>query len=390
MATSQTEAGCTASYLALQTRARETLALQPEAPISCIPTAKSQNAPQAGSPHFIIDDNAWSTLRRCVTMASNAASERVTALLATADELVKADDHAKASETLREASHLEPASARVQDAWKVLQRHSATRDAVESIRDYVGSRSEDDGQKALQALKQSQLGTHECREATSLLLYSDPGLPISDQLTASLIASHKEARKEFVSKLESNATEIYGKVYAIGDASFNAFASLTTDDALWETSDKQKLAQRDVFRLNIATLIEAGGEHPDRAMKAIARQLALAPDNVADLIDEDAFDVLLTSLDIRQKQALRSQSMLAIAKVLETTGDKGADVFAQYIGSRVAKGTNDELINAFSAASAVFPMVPAVVSKLFMTDGFVQQLVPNLEKNSEAAAAGKR
>jgi hypothetical protein len=25
-----------------------------------------------------------------------------------------------------------------------------------------------------------------------------------------------------------------------------------------------------------------------------------------------------------------------------------------------------------------------------MTDGFVQQLVPNLEKNSEAAAAGKR
>jgi hypothetical protein len=99
---------------------------------------------------------------------------------------------------------------------------------------------------------------------------------------------------------------------------------------------------------------------------------------------------MLSSLDIRQEQNLRSQSMLAITKIFETTGDEGAEIFSRYIGTRVAKGTNDELINAFSAASAVFPIVPAVVSKLFMTDGFVQQLVPNLEKNSEAAAAGKR
>lgn len=325
-----------------------------------------------------------------MTTNAPAAADKVASLLATVNEHIDAGQYAKASETLREVSHIDPHNAKVQEAWKLLQSHSTTRDAVESIRNYIGSRDEEVGQKALQDLRESQLGPHESEEAVGLLLHSDPGLLLSDQLTSTLITTHKEARKDFVTKLAANATDIYGKVYAKGDNSFNAFASLASDDSLWTAKESQVTAQRDVFRLNIATLIAAGEDNPERAMKAIARQVALAPENVADLLDDDAFDVLLSALDIRQSQSLRSQSMLAIAKVLETTGEEGANTFSQYIATRVAKGTNDELISAFSAASAVFPMVPAVVSKLFMTDGFVQHLVPNLEKNSEAAAAGKR
>jgi hypothetical protein len=323
-------------------------------------------------------------------MAAQAASERVTALLATANDSISAGSYAIASETLREASHIEPQNPRVQEAWKLLESKSTTRDAVESIRNYIGSQQEEVGQKAVQDLRESQLGQHESLEAVSLLLHSDPGLLLSDQLTSTLLLGHKEARKVLADRLVNNATDIYNEIYGKGDATFNTFASLPSDDTLWPSKELQIEAQRDVFRLNIATLIAAGVENPDRAMKAVARQVALAPENVADLLDEDTFDVMLSSLDIRQEQNLRSQSMLAITKIFETTGDEGAEIFSRYIGTRVAKGTNDELINAFSAASAVFPMVPTVVSKLFMTDGFVQQLVPNLEKNSEAAAAGKR
>jgi hypothetical protein len=323
-------------------------------------------------------------------MAAQAASERVTALLATANDSISAGSYAIASETLREASHIEPQNPKVQEAWKLLESKSTTRDAVESIRNYIGSQQEEVGQKAIQDLKESQLGQHESLEAIGLLLHSDPGLPLSDPLTSTLLLGHKEARKVLADRLVNNATDIYNEIYGKGDATFNAFASLPSDETLWPSKELQVEAQRDIFRLNIATLIAAGVENPDRAMKAVARQVALAPENVADLLDEDTFDVMLSSLDIRQEQNLRSQSMLAITKIFETTGDEGAEIFSRYIGTRVAKGTNDELINAFSAASAVFPMVPTVVSKLFMTDGFVQQLVPNLEKNSEAAVAGKR
>jgi hypothetical protein len=328
-------------------------------------------------------------------MAAQAAADRVSALLSAAnDEIFVNGEYAKASEILREASHLEPSNVKVQEAWKLLQSKSTTRDAVESIRNYISSHQDQYAKEALQDLKEGrQLDSHESSEAINLLLHSDsnPGLLLlSDPLLSTLILGQGEVRKQLAGNIISNATDIYNRVYYKGDASFSAFASLTSDEKVWASKTIQIEAQRDVFRLSIASLIAAGIESPERAMRAIARQVALAPENVSDLLDEDAFDVLLSSLDIRQDQNLRSQSMLAIAKVLETTGEEGAELFSRYIATRVAKGTNDELINAFSAASAVFPMVPAVVSKLFMTDGFVQQLVPNLEKNSEAAAAGKR
>jgi hypothetical protein len=322
------------------------------------------------------------------------SADRITALLATANEDIVSGEYAKASEILREASHLEPSNVKVQEAWKLLQSKSTTRDAIESIRNYIGNKQEEYGKKALQDLKKGQqLGQHESAEAINLLLHSDsdPGLLLLlDPLLSTLIIGQGEVRKQLASNITSNATDVYNRVYDKGDAAFNAFASLASDETLWTSKAIQVEAQRDIFRLSTASLIAAGIESPARAMKAIARQVALAPENVSDLLDEDAFDVLLSSLDIRQDQNLRSQSMLAMAKVLEIKGEEGAELFSRYIATRVAKGTNDELINAFSAASAVFPMVPAVVSKLFMTDGFVQQLVPNLEKNSEAAAAGKR
>jgi hypothetical protein len=91
-------------------------------------------------------------------MAAQAASKRVTALLATANDSISAGSYAIASETLREASHIEPQNPRVQEAWKLLESKSTTRDAVESIRNYIGSQQEEVGQKAIQDLRESQLG----------------------------------------------------------------------------------------------------------------------------------------------------------------------------------------------------------------------------------------
>ncbi|KAI7642490.1 ARM repeat-containing protein, partial [Hortaea werneckii] len=70
--------------------------------------------------------------------------------------------------------------------------------------------------------------------------------------------------------------------------------------------------------------------------------------------------------------------------------EDGEKLFASFVTNHVAKKTNDDLIMAFSAASSVFPVLPAVASRLFLTEGFVQGLVPHLERNSEAAASGKK
>ena len=125
-------------------------------------------------------------------------------------------------------------------------------------------------------------------------------------------------------------------------------------------------------------------------MRCIARLLTAAPDTVSSIVDAEVLDAILSSLDIRLAAPLRAQAMLATSKLLEATKEEGEKQFSQFIMGRASKQTNDDLIIVFSAAAAVFPVIPAVAARLFLTDGLVQQLVPNLERNSEDGAAGKR
>lgn len=324
-------------------------------------------------------------------MSSAEEQERISQLLAQADEAARGDGLQKASELLKEASHLDPDNAKVKDAWLALQKREQTGNLIGLLRSYLGAGPESDGQKALQALRQKRLPPAEAEEAVRLLLEpAREAADLLDSLTGTLLYVSVDARKLLAEKLNEPFSELFDQLFERGEESFKALATLAFDQAVWTSKDRQAAAQKDLFRLGIAKLIDVGVENLDRPMQLIARQLSIAPDNVQNLVDEDIFDVVLVCLDIRREPSLRRQAILATSKMLEITKDRGETLFGQFIASKVAKQTNDDLIIAFSVAAAVFPMVPSVAASLFMTDGFVQQLVPNLERNSEAASQGQR
>lgn len=323
-------------------------------------------------------------------MSSAQIQDRIAQLLAQADEAVRGDGLQKASNLLKEASHLDPNNAQVKNAWLALQKREQTGDLINLLRSYLGSGPESDGQKAIQTLKQRRIPRAEADEAIHLLLEPAREADLLDPLTGTLLYVSVDARKVLAEKLWKPFSELFDQFFERGEESFKALATLAFDEAVWTSKDKQVLAQKDLFRLGIAKLIDVGVDHLERPMQLIARQLSIAPDNVQNLVDEDIFDVVLVCLDIRREPNLRRQAMLATSKILETTKERGETLFGHFITSRVAKQTNDDLIIAFSVAAAVFPMVPTIAASLFMTDGFVQQLVPNLERNSEAASQGQR
>lgn len=327
-------------------------------------------------------------------MSSTAAEERVTELLNRCHQYAEAGDLQKAFATLKEASHLEAEDGRVKEALLSLQRREATGDALNLLRSYLESGSkgegEGEGHRALQALNQKSLPQDEAEQALSLLLNTSKNANLVDALTGTLISRSTDAKKVLAAKFSSPITALFAQLYERGPESLRAFAALPFDAPLWASTDAQSRAQRDVFRLCVAELIDVDIQHPERFMQIVARQLALAPENVSSLLDGDAFEIMLNCLDIRSKPALRQQAMLATAKALETTKESGEQLFGQYLATKVGKQTNDDLIMAFSAAAAIFPMIPVVAAQMFMTDGFVQQLVPNLERNSEAASQGQR
>ncbi|SMR61614.1 unnamed protein product [Zymoseptoria tritici ST99CH_3D1] len=323
-------------------------------------------------------------------MSAGGKQDRIALLLEQANAAALADSLVKASELLKEASHLDPENAKVKEAWLALQKQEQTGDLVKLIRGYLDGGDEQDGHKALLVIRQKRLSPSEAEEAIRILLDYTGEAKLLDTLTGTLLYTSVDARKVLVARFKEPISEIFDHLFDRGEESFKALATLPFDEAVWKSKDDQKAAQRDLFRLGIAKLIDAGIDHLERPMQMIARQLSVAPDNVSDLIDDDVFEVVLMSLDIRLEASLRRQAMLATAKALETLKEKGDALFGHFLASKVAKQTNDDLIVAFSAASAVFPMVPTVAANLFMTDGFVQQLVPNLERNSEAASHGQR
>ena len=323
-------------------------------------------------------------------MSSTETQERIAGLLAKADGAIKNDERVKAAEALREASHLDSSNEDVKERWAKLQKADYGINILESLQLYLGSNDAKDGEKALATLKSRQLPAKDATEAIELLLSATTKPDLLDSLTGTLISRHVEARKVVAVRFSDNATEAFEKLFARGEESFKALAILPLEDPLWKSKDTQVTAQRDFFRLSVAKLIAAGAEHLERVMQPIARLLSTAPDAMSDIVDEDVMDAILSSLDIRVETPLRSQAMLATSKLLEATKERGEQLFSDFIMSRASKQTNDDLIIAFSAAAAAFPVIPVVASRLFLTDGFVQQLVPNLERNWEDGAAGRR
>ncbi|OTA25943.1 hypothetical protein BTJ68_12437, partial [Hortaea werneckii EXF-2000] len=318
-------------------------------------------------------------------------SSKLSTLLSQVDDASRINELSKAAALLREASQLAPQDEDIKRRWISLQQREARNsESLTTIKTYIESREEDARKTAIQTLSKKQLTAVEASEAFDLLLGSSSDLPSLDEVLSTLLGRQIEVRRLVAKKIIASATEAFEQLSPCGDETFRAFTGLLFDKSLWPTKDAQQTAQQDLFRLCIASLIDAGVERPDRLMKAVARQLAVQPENVVSLIDEDVFDIVLSELDIRHDNSLRGQAMVAMSRLLEVSKEDGEKLFASFVTNHVAKKTNDDLIMAFSAASSVFPVLPAVASRLFLTEGFVQGLIPHLERNSEAAASGKK
>lgn len=148
----------------------------------------------------------------------------------------------------------------------------------------------------------------------------------------------------------------------------------------WPNESAREIAERDVFQLSLAKLLEVGHDQDGKALKGIARLLATDSPKLHEVLDKETFEAILCSLDNRLPVDVRSQATLATAKYLEASPSEGQKFLLDFIQTRVARQRNEDLITAFSAAAAVFPLVPSIASSFFLFEGFVPSLAPLLQR----------
>ena len=207
---------------------------------------------------------------------------------------------------------------------------------------------------------------------------------LQDGIVSGLLRESSPAKAWLAKQLHQCSNNLaFEDIYSIGNGAANGIATVVLDPSAWSSNDLRDACEKDVFQLYLAKLLEAGDEHNGRALKGIARLLAADAEKLHELMDDKCFDSVLKCLDDRNPIEVRSQATLATAKYLEVS-DKGQKTLINYVTTRVERQQNEDLVLAFSAAAGVFPVAPSIASALFLTKGFLESLIPLVEKKAKS------
>ncbi|WEW60931.1 SWI5-dependent HO expression protein 4 [Emydomyces testavorans] len=324
-------------------------------------------------------------------MVSVINHDRAALLAREAVELVDAGHRQAATRNLREAIALAPENSEVKAAFlKVREDEEINHPLLTLCRRYINQQDEDAGREATKYLQQEGLEPPPAVALESLkLLLGVPAPKLSttqDDIISGLVRQSAACRLHFAAELQNSVTHFFDELYDRGDGSVVCLDTVVLDKGLWQSDQNRSHCESELLQLFIAKLMESGHDHDGRSLKGIARLLAVDAHSLHHLIDEEGFDVILSSLDLRLPIDVRSQATLATAKYLEASQETGQQLFTNIIKARVAKQRQEDYIIAFSAAAVVFPLIPAIASTLFLSEGFLQSLTPLLYRRQKYSA----
>ncbi|KAJ5397779.1 hypothetical protein N7509_005892 [Penicillium cosmopolitanum] len=314
-------------------------------------------------------------------MVQATGEERAAHLAREAVELVDAGHREAASRNLREALSIAPENSEVKAAFlKIQQEEENDHQLLNLCRRYTTRQDDSAGKEAAAYLRTDGLKPPENVALESLkLLLAEPAHALTDmqdEIISGLVRQSVSVRQYFSTQLQISVTTFFDEIYDRGDGAAVCLDTVVLDPTVWPSESTRSHCEDELFQLFLAKLMESGHDLDGRSLKGITRLLAVDAERLQNLIDDEGFEVILTSLDNRLPLELRSQATLATAKYLEVSQDAGAKKFSALIAAMIAKGRLDDLIIAFSAVAAVFPVAPAAAASVFLSDELMNALKP--------------
>lgn len=263
---------------------------------------------------------------------------------------------------------------------KIQQHEENDHQLLDLCRRYTTNKDETAGKDAAAYLRTDGLKPpgNVALESLKLLL----GLPAQElseaqnEIISGLIRQNASVRQYFSDQLQVSVTTFFDEIYDRGDGAAVCLDTVVLDPAVWPSEETRLHCESELFQLFLAKLLESGHDFDGRALKGITRLLAVDAGRLQHLIDNEGLEVILSSLDHRLPLELRSQATLATAKYLEAAKDTGEKNLSALIAAMIGKGRLDDLIIAFSALAAVFPVAPTAAATVFLSDELRKCLTP--------------
>lgn len=258
---------------------------------------------------------------------------------------------------------------------------------MDLCRRYTANKDETAGKEAAVYLRTDGLKPPENVALESLKLLM--GLPaqalseVQDEIISGMIRQSASVRQYFSNQLQISVTTFFDEIYDRGDGAAVCLDTVVLDPGVWPAEDTRSHCESELFQLFLAKLLESGHDFDGRALKGITRLLAVDAGRLQHLVDDEGLEVILSSLDHRLPLELRSQATLATAKYLEAAKETGEKKFTALIAAMIGKGRLDDLIVAFSAVAAVFPVAPTAAASVFLSEDFLSVLTPLASRDAK-------
>ncbi|KAK3906105.1 hypothetical protein C8A05DRAFT_41044 [Staphylotrichum tortipilum] len=109
---------------------------------------------------------------------------------------------------------------------------------------------------------------------------------------------------------------------------------------------------------------------------------------VTKVVGDDGFDTIVRLLDMRQPESIRAHAIACASAFFSAAGEGGKDMLACFLWDRRNHGGSDDYVIAFSAAAALFPVVPEFAEEAFLAQVGTAELGALMTRERSADMVG--
>ena len=314
-------------------------------------------------------------------MSEEAKKKRVAELVQKARTARRQDANQEAADAVKEALSINPDDEEAQKLFEGLSLAAGKPVDVLKLCEefYDGRLSETSFRGQLDSSSIDIEGTRETIE----FAFARKGQR-GDTMVECLL-SKPNGKRAFIPLFLNEPTRTFKALWDLGEYSLGAVINkVLLQPGGWSKAADRDKAEKDMLYSLLSKMLQAGIENPELAMLSIARLLAYDVAKLQSFIDSDAYMVFFDALNVEHSTAMRAQATLTLAKLHEVNPDHWEKELVTYVDSMAKSPLTDNVIRACSAVGSLFPVAPPICARMFLKEGFVQQLM-HLVNNTENA-----
>lgn len=231
--------------------------------------------------------------------------------------------------------------------------------------------------------REGTLTKSKAEQLLHLLLVDKSSHPDSSRLLARLLTQQPEALRALPRELQHNPKNVFRRCLASGTDGSKTLADCLLSGQVWPSRETQLQCIHAIAQLCIESLESSTTD--DQVKQILSILVRLIGTSTADpsfSLTPRSAEAFLSLLDLRRPQTIQSQALLVLMRILGKSEERETIILRDVLHQKGFSTSRTDVITAFSAAAALFPIVPALCKDLLAEKRVLEEVLSSLKKSA--------